>query len=90
MSHQQDGTQSLFYLDPPYPDETRTAHDVYAYEMSIDDHAQLLATLTRKREHFSFPVTATLVTTPWPKRTAGGATTSSCPITPRVARPSDA
>lgn len=38
----QDGPQTLFYLDPPYLTETRTAPDVYAHEMSRDDHFELL------------------------------------------------
>jgi DNA adenine methylase len=38
--HDTPGT--LFYLDPPYLHETRTAPDVYRYEMSEGDHRQLL------------------------------------------------
>ena len=39
---QQDGEQTLFYLDPPYLDETRTAPEVYRFEMTRDQHAELL------------------------------------------------
>ena len=42
---QQDGPQTLFYLDPPYLHETRTAQDVYRFEMSKDDHRELLTTI---------------------------------------------
>lgn len=42
---QQDGPQTLFYLDPPYLHETRAAPDAYAHEMSADDHRELLALL---------------------------------------------
>jgi DNA adenine methylase len=39
---QQDGPNTLFYLDPPYLPGTRTAPAVYAHEMTPDDHRQLL------------------------------------------------
>ena len=39
---QQDGPNTLFYLDPPYLDETRTAPKVYRFEMTRDQHAELL------------------------------------------------
>lgn len=42
---QQDGRRTLFYLDPPYLDVTRSAPDVYEHEMSRADHANLLVTL---------------------------------------------
>jgi DNA adenine methylase len=41
----EDGPSSLFYADPPYLHETRTATDVYDFEMTADDHHQLLALL---------------------------------------------
>ncbi len=42
----QDGNKTLFYLDPPYLHETRTATGVYgAYEMTEADHKELLDTL---------------------------------------------
>jgi DNA adenine methylase len=42
---QQDGPATLFYCDPPYLAETRTAPDVYAHEMTPEQHVELLATL---------------------------------------------
>lgn len=41
----QDGGQTLFYCDPPYLGETRAAPNVYAREMTADQHAELLAAL---------------------------------------------
>lgn len=38
---QQDGPRTLFYLDPPYLQSTRTAGG-YAHEMSVTDHDELL------------------------------------------------
>lgn len=44
---EQDGPNTLFYLDPPYLQETRTAKWSFGdFEMSADDHAQLLAVLS--------------------------------------------
>lgn len=42
---QQDGPGTLFYLDPPYLPETRSAPDVYAHEMTREQHAELLGLL---------------------------------------------
>jgi DNA adenine methylase len=42
--HQQDGAQTLFYLDPTYLQRTRTARTVYSHEMSPKQHALLLHT----------------------------------------------
>lgn len=42
---QQDGPGTLFYLDPPYLGETRTADDVYTHEMRPEDHARMLDTI---------------------------------------------
>lgn len=41
---QQDGPKTLFYLDPPYVHSTRSpgAIKAYEYEMSNDDHYQML------------------------------------------------
>jgi DNA adenine methylase len=46
---QQDSAKTLFYLDPPYVHETRAGKrlkggQVYAYEMTDDDHAELAKT----------------------------------------------
>lgn len=43
---QQDGADTLFYLDPPYLTETRASGDVYAHEMTADQHANLLSAIT--------------------------------------------
>ena len=39
-----DSPNTFFYLDPPYHPDTRVAGE-YDYEMSVDDHAELLAEL---------------------------------------------
>ena len=39
---QVDSPKTFFYLDPPYLPETRTAKDVYKYEMDRTDHEMLL------------------------------------------------
>lgn len=39
---QQDGPDTLFYLDPPYLGETRTCANVYAHEMGVAQHGELL------------------------------------------------
>jgi DNA adenine methylase len=36
---------ALFYCDPPYPHDTRTARSAYRHEMSSSDHVKLLETL---------------------------------------------
>lgn len=41
----QDGPETLFYLDPPYLSETRAAGNVYAHEMPADQHAGLLSVI---------------------------------------------
>lgn len=43
----QDCINTLFYLDPPYLDETRTAPDVYNYEMTTAQHVLLLDTVNQ-------------------------------------------
>lgn len=48
----QDGPQTLFYLDPPYLSETRTAPKVYDWEMDNDDHVNLLVALRRLQGKF--------------------------------------
>ena len=49
---QQDGTQTCFYLDPPYVHETREAIKVYEYEMTRDDHKELLRVLRDNKGTF--------------------------------------
>jgi len=46
---QYDGPRTLFYLDPPYLHETRTARNVYVYEMTMADHHELLDTIKQCR-----------------------------------------
>src|SRR5262249_29647048 len=41
----QDGPNTLTYCDPPYLGTTRTAPNVYGFEMTRDDHVRLLATI---------------------------------------------
>src|SRR5262249_12080957 len=43
----EDSSATLFYLDPPYPHEARTATKVYAHEMTAADHRELLDTVLR-------------------------------------------
>ena len=38
----QDGADTFFYVDPPYLHETRASTEVYAHEMTADDHRGLL------------------------------------------------
>lgn len=42
---QQDDTRTLFYLDPPYVHETRSATKAYKHEMNNEKHESLLQTL---------------------------------------------
>jgi DNA adenine methylase len=49
---QQDGSRTLFYLDPPYLHETRAVTDAYQHEMGFDDHVKLLNTLSRIEGRF--------------------------------------
>ncbi len=44
-----DGADTLFYLDPPYLPESRTARKTYAHEMSSQDHSSLLAAIAGAR-----------------------------------------
>lgn len=46
---QQDGPDTLFYLDPPYLHETRTSTGEYAHEMTEEQHTDL-CTVIRKCE----------------------------------------
>ena len=43
----QDGVNTLFYCDPPYYPTTRVSSKVYAHEMSIEEHKQLLCCIVR-------------------------------------------
>lgn len=49
---QQDGLDTLYYCDPPYLSQTRTAPDVYGHEMSGEDHVKLLKALSRIEGRF--------------------------------------
>lgn len=48
----QDGPSTLFYLDPPYMPDTRTAPDVYRREMSREEHVHLLELLSQIKGKF--------------------------------------
>lgn len=50
--HQQDGPDTLFYLDPPYLAETRTAPRVYRHELTECEHENILRTLRFVRGRF--------------------------------------
>lgn len=39
----EDGPQTLFYLDPPYVPDSRSSPDVYAFEMTLANHDELLS-----------------------------------------------
>ncbi|KKN74278.1 hypothetical protein LCGC14_0392170 [marine sediment metagenome] len=49
---QQDGKQTLFYLDPTYLPETRAAKKVYRHEMTKKDHIKLLKLLATIKGKF--------------------------------------
>src|SRR5262249_5656803 len=49
----EDGPRTLFYLDPPYLTETRVSKSAYGpFEMTADDHNELLETLAGIRGRF--------------------------------------
>lgn len=48
----EDSKDTLFYLDPPYFPDTRTAPNVYAHEMTVDQHIDLLAHLPKIQGKF--------------------------------------
>ena len=48
----QDGDKTLFYLDPPYPRETRSAPNVYRHEMGTGEHFALLWSLSEIKGKF--------------------------------------
>jgi DNA adenine methylase len=45
----QDGPGTLFYLDPPYLEETRAVPEVYGFEMSHASHCELLELIRHLR-----------------------------------------
>lgn len=49
---EQDGPQTLFYLDPPYLHETRATTGEYAHEMTETQHHDLLALIARIKGKF--------------------------------------
>lgn len=50
---EQDGPNTLFYLDPPYLQETRTSKWSFGdFEMSEDDHVELINTLAHVKGKF--------------------------------------
>ena len=48
----EDSDHTFFYLDPPYLQSTRTVPNAYEKEMSANEHAKLLETLTELRGKF--------------------------------------
>lgn len=44
-----DSPNTLFYVDPPYPHESRTKHNIYKYEMGVNDHRELAAILMKAK-----------------------------------------
>ena len=50
--NQQDGENTLFYLDPPYLHSTRKSKKAYKFEMDESQHAELLATLLTVKGKF--------------------------------------
>jgi DNA adenine methylase len=49
---QQDGEHTLFYLDPPYWDDTRASPKVYEHEMTKEQHCDLLRELAKVKGNF--------------------------------------
>ena len=47
-----DHQKCLFYVDPPYLHSTRTAKNVYDFEMKEQDHVDLLSILASLRGSF--------------------------------------
>jgi DNA adenine methylase len=45
LIQREDTPHTLFYIDAPYVHDTRTTKDGYAFEMSDDDHRELIDTL---------------------------------------------
>jgi DNA adenine methylase len=45
LIRREDGSETLFYCDPPYLHETRTATSAYTFEMEEADHRELLNVL---------------------------------------------
>ena len=45
--HSQDGDNTLFYLDPPYVHESRVTTSDYDFEMSTDQHTDLLEAVSQ-------------------------------------------
>lgn len=45
LIEREDNDVTLFYLDPPYPKESRTAKDAYKHEMTDEQHHELLDVL---------------------------------------------
>lgn len=46
---QHDSPQTLFYIDPPYPMETRAQRQGYRFEMTLEDHQRLLECVLQLR-----------------------------------------
>lgn len=50
--HSQDGEQTLQYLDPPYPSDTRTSPEVYRYEFTNRQHEEMLQLVNECKSKF--------------------------------------
>ena len=46
LIQREDNELTLFYLDPPYPKQSRTTTNAYEHEMTDEDHHQLLDVLS--------------------------------------------
>jgi DNA adenine methylase len=49
LIRREDGEKTLFYLDPPYLQETRAAINTYKHEMTEEDHRAMLAVIKECR-----------------------------------------
>lgn len=64
----QDGDHTLFYCDPPYIHETRSTTGEYAYEMTENQHRELLELLSGITGRFMLSGYSSPLYTEWEKR----------------------
>jgi DNA adenine methylase len=60
----------VWYLDPPYPPETRSEHKLYSHELSNDDHVELVDRIIRLKgmvaiSSYPNPIYAKLARASW-------------------------